>query len=98
MPFAGRKDEVMGAVKILVLAGAAAMISTATLAADLPPPVLPPPPVFAPPPPDTSGWYLRGDVGVGAQSFKGFDFTQTNIATGGAWPATWRIDQRDIKD
>ena len=43
-------------------------------------------------------WYLRGDVGVGVQSFKSFDFTQTNAATGGAWPASWRIDQKDIKD
>jgi opacity protein-like surface antigen len=49
-------------------------------------------------PADTTGWYLRGDVGVGAQNFKSFDFTQTNAATGAVWPASWRIDQKDIKD
>jgi opacity protein-like surface antigen len=85
----------MGTVKLLALAGATALMSTATLAADLPHAY---PPQVVQAPVDTSGWYLRGDVGVGAQSFKSFDFTQTNVATGGAWPATWRIDQRDIKD
>ena len=45
---------------------------------------------------ESSGWYLRGDVGVGNQHFKSFDFTQTNVAV--VWPATWRIDQKDIKD
>jgi opacity protein-like surface antigen len=43
-----------------------------------------------------SGWYLRGDVGVGRQQFESFDFTQTNTAF--VWPASWRIDQKDIKD
>ena len=71
------------------------MVSTATFAADFPP-AMPQPQVYAPA--DTGGWYLRGDIGVGAQEFKSFDFTQTNVATGGAWPATWRIDQKDIKD
>ena len=32
---------------------------------------------------------------MGNQHFKSFDFTQT---AGGPWPATWRIDQKDIKD
>jgi opacity protein-like surface antigen len=44
------------------------------------------------------GWYLRGDIGIGAQKFKSFDFTQTNAASGAVWPATWRIDQIDMKD
>jgi opacity protein-like surface antigen len=86
----------MGTVKLLALAGATALVSTASFAADLPRPYSPqiaPVQVV-----DTSGWYLRGDIGVGAQNFKSFDFTQTNVATGGAWPASWRIDQRDIKD
>jgi len=43
-----------------------------------------------------SGWYLRGDVGVSRQQFESFDFTQTNQAF--VWPASWRIDQKDIKD
>ena len=78
----------MGVVKFFALAGATAMVSTATFAADFPP-AMPQPQVYAPA--DTGGWYLRGDIGVGAQEFKSFDFTQTNVATGGAWPATWRI-------
>ena len=44
----------------------------------------------------TGGWYLRGDIGVGAQSFKEFDFVQTNSAF--VWPASWRIDQREMGD
>ncbi|MCW6510112.1 outer membrane protein [Lichenifustis flavocetrariae] len=53
----------MGACKALILAGAV-VIGPATLAvaADLPPP----PMIEAPPEPvEVSGWYLRGDVGVG---------------------------------
>jgi opacity protein-like surface antigen len=42
------------------------------------------------------GWYLRGDIGVGVQNYKEFDHTQTNQAF--VWPASWRIDQRDISD
>jgi opacity protein-like surface antigen len=84
---------------IFGLAGAAALLNSAALAADLPPPL--PPPVYRAPPPVeccNSGWYLRGDVGVGMQQFSDFQFTQTNLATSGPWPATWRIDQKDIKD
>src|SRR4051812_17959648 len=87
----------MGPLKMLAVAGATALASTAAVAADLPPPVRPMPPIYAPPV-ETGGWYLRGDVGVGMQNFKSFDFTQTNVGTGGAWPASWRIDQKDIKD
>jgi hypothetical protein len=35
--------------------------------------------VYQPPPPpvvEASGWYLRGDVGVGIQNFKTFDHTR----------------------
>ncbi len=70
----------MVSAKIFGLAGAAALLSTATLAADLPPP----PPVYsAPVVVETGGWYLRGDVGIGIQSYKSFDFTQTNVAAYG---------------
>jgi opacity protein-like surface antigen len=86
----------MGAAKILALAGATAMMSSAALAADFPPPL--PPPTMVSAPVETSGWYLRGDVGVGAQDFKSFDFHQTNAGSGAVWPASWRIDQKDIKD
>ena len=44
----------------------------------------------------TGGWYLRGDIGVGVQRFKEFDFVQTNSAF--VWPASWRIDQREMGD
>src|SRR5262249_8204337 len=48
--------------KIFGLAGAAALLNTATLAADLPPP-LPQPPVVV----EAGGWYLRGFVGMSNQ-------------------------------
>jgi opacity protein-like surface antigen len=44
----------------------------------------------------TGGWYLRGDIGAGSQNFKQFDFHQTN--SGFVWPASWRIDQKDMGD
>ena len=55
----------MGRSKALILAAVAAIGASASAqAADLLPP---PPPMMEPPPPvDFSGWYLRGDVGVGA--------------------------------
>jgi len=82
-------------VKILGLAGAAALLSTATLAADLPPP-LPPPVYQAPVAVVTGGWYLRGDVGVGIQHFSDFPFTQLNPAF--VWPASWQINQTKMGD
>jgi opacity protein-like surface antigen len=86
----------MVSAKIFGLAGAAALLSTAALAADLPPPL--PPPVYRAPVVVESGWYLRGDVGIGIQKYKSFDFTHTNANQGTVWPASWRIDQKDIKD
>jgi opacity protein-like surface antigen len=80
---------------IFGLAGAAVLLSSAALAADLPPPL--PPPVYRPVVVETGGWYLRGDVGVGFQQFKSFDFNQTNPGVA-VWPASWRIEQKDIKD
>jgi opacity protein-like surface antigen len=86
----------MGSVKKLVLAGAAAFVMIpGAFAADLGPAMQPLPPVQAPVQ-EFSGWYLRGDVGVGSQSFSDFAFTQTNQAF--IWPASWRIDQRGIQD
>lgn len=83
----------MGPSKMLAFAGAATALitTTAAIAADFP--VAPQPQMRAPV--ESSGWYLRGDVGIGNQSFKSFDFTQT---AGGPWPETWRIDQKDLKD
>jgi opacity protein-like surface antigen len=55
----------MGPVcKTLALAGASALASTVALAADFP---VPPPPPLAPAPIESSGWYLRGDVGFSNQ-------------------------------
>ena len=34
-----------------------------------------------------SGWYLRGDVGVGVQNFTTFDHSQTISVF--VWPASW---------
>ena len=85
----------MVSVKVIVAAGAAALISSAACAADLP---MPPPMVAYPPAPAPveTGWYLRGDVGVGMQSFGSFDHSQTNAAF--VWPASWSIVQQDIQD
>jgi len=79
---------------ILALIGATALLSPAANAADLPPPL--PPPMIQPVPVVTSGWYLRGDVGVGQKSFSDFQHHQTNPAF--IWPASWRIDQKDMAD
>jgi opacity protein-like surface antigen len=87
----------MGSLRVLAIAGAAAVMTIpAARAADLPPIIQRAMPVVA----DdfASGWYLRGDIGVGMQHFSSFDFTQTNAASGAVWPASWRIDQKDIKD
>ncbi len=88
----------MGSLRSIVLAGAAAFVMIpGAFAADLGPIAPPPlPRVQAPVEDFTSGWYLRGDVGVGSQQFKDFGHNQTN--PGFVWPASWRIDQRDIKD
>ncbi len=54
----------MRTLKNLIAAGAASLISTAALAADLPMP----PPYIPPPVEDFGGWYLRGDIGMTNQS------------------------------
>ncbi len=88
----------MGSMKTWAVAGATAMtMVTAANAADLPRlERVAPVPVAAPVEDFASGWYLRGDVGVGMQHFSRFDHHQTNAAF--VWPASWRIDQKDIKD
>lgn len=57
----------MRSVKFLLAAGAAALMSSAAFAADLP---LAPPPAYMPPPQDFGGWYLRGDLGFSNQRVK----------------------------
>jgi opacity protein-like surface antigen len=52
----------MRSVKFLIAAGAASLLSSAALAADMPS-IMPAPQYYAPPPQDFGGWYLRGDIG-----------------------------------
>ncbi len=53
----------MRSVKFILAAGAASLMSTSVLAADMA--IAPPPQMYAPPPvEDFGGWYLRGDVGM----------------------------------
>ena len=85
----------MGAVKMLALAGATALATTAANAADFPPVM--PQPQLAAAPAAVGGWYLRGDVGIGIQDFSEFTHHQTNFAGGFVWPASWRIDQKEVK-
>src|SRR3954464_7505531 len=59
----------MRSVKFILAAGAASLMSTAVLAADMP--IAPPPPMYAPPPvEDFGGWYLRGDIGFSNQKVR----------------------------
>jgi opacity protein-like surface antigen len=81
----------MVSVKSLLCAGAALMVTTAAYAADLgvPPPAMP----YQPAPTEQSGWYLRGDVGIGVQDFSSFDLgPPANV------PASWVVNQQDIQD
>ena len=85
----------MVSVKLLIAAVAAVIVSTTAHAADM---AVPPPPVVIPARPvaTRSGWYLRGDVGVGVQTFGSFNHSQTNPSF--VWPASWTIVQQDIQD
>jgi opacity protein-like surface antigen len=63
----------MGKSRALIIATLAAAGATSSVeAADLLPP---PPPIEAPPPVEFGGWYLRGDVGVGAVQISGWKST-----------------------
>jgi len=87
----------MRSLKIALFAGAAlAAAFTSAQAADLPPVMQARPIAPVVVEEFTGGWYLRGDIGVGAQKFKEFDHTQTNNAF--VWPASWRIDQKEMGD
>jgi opacity protein-like surface antigen len=88
----------MRSLKVALFAGAAfAAAVNAAGAADLPP-IMQPRQMAPVQVEEFGGWYLRGDIGVGMQQFRSFDFTQTNAASGAVWPADWRIDQKDIKN
>ena len=81
----------MGSTKALSLATVVVLGTVASAAAaDLLPP--PPVPVPIPAPLDTSGWYIRADVGVGIDNSYSFrsTFQPTNPA-GGVLPPTSRV-------
>ena len=86
----------MRSLKVALFAGAAfAAALNAASAADLPP-IMQPRAMAPVQVEEFGGWYLRGDIGVGMQTFKSFDHVQTNQAF--VWPASWRIDQQDMGD
>jgi opacity protein-like surface antigen len=67
-------------VRVILLAGAAAIVSTSALAADMPPVMYPAPPIEA-----FGGWYLRGDIGMSNQRVKNIH----NILMDDAPQFTW---------
>ena len=82
----------MVSVRLLISVATASLLATSAFAADMavlppppPPPYQPPPMVYAPQPvvvpQPLGGWYLRGDVGVGVQTFSSFDHSQVNSAS-----------------
>jgi opacity protein-like surface antigen len=69
----------MRCVKFFIAAGAASLLSSMALAADLPYT-----PTYIPPVEEFGGWYLRGDIGMTNQSFgslhsQNIDFVNTNF-------------------
>ena len=91
----------MVSVRILIGVAAASLLATTAHAAEMMVPPPSPPMAYQPPPMVTpccvaSGWYLRGDVGIGIQTFGDFPHTQTNSAF--VWPASWAIVQKDVQD
>ena len=86
----------MVSVKSFIAATAVTIASTAAYAADMPMPPAPQIVYQQAPCCDTGRWYLRGDVGVGVQTFSSFDHSQTNSAF--VWPPSWQIVQKDIQD
>ena len=70
----------MGRVKMTMIAGTAAIMSTAAAAADLPPVYAP---VRAPVVEEFSGWYLRGDIGFSNQRVGSLFNNQVNNSTPG---------------
>jgi opacity protein-like surface antigen len=92
----------MVSVRLLIATAAASVLANAAFAADMSMPPLQAPPAYQyTPQPQvvaqpTSGWYLRGDIGVGSQSMGAFDHSQQNSSF--PWPASWTIVQKGIQD
>ena len=74
----------MGKIHALIFAGAAALCAQSANAADmLPPPPMPDAPILrGSVAPEFSGWYIRGDVGVGANRTRDWD-QPGNVAAAG---------------
>jgi opacity protein-like surface antigen len=93
-PVGTLKDLVMGSFRALVLAGAVALAGAGMAqAADLlpaPPPVEP----FAASGPDFSGWYLRGDVGVGVSDLG----KMSSTLAPGIFAPDYRYDRASLQD
>jgi opacity protein-like surface antigen len=91
----------MRSVKYLLAAGAASLLSTAALAADLP--IAPPPQAvhYDPAVEDPGGWYLRGDIGFSNQSFKSLSINDPALNAGvnpGTFNQTSSVDSGGIFD
>lgn len=89
----------MGTIKSIALAGLVAVATSApALAADLLPPP-PPPPVPVQVVEVGTGWYLRGDVGVGILDFD--KFVGVNVVTPPGFqepPGGYRLDSKSTGD
>ena len=75
--FARRKGDAMVSVKVASVAGAVALLATVANAAYMPSMPL----VYMPPVEEfsVSGWYLRGDIGMTNQRFKGLHQRQYHL-------------------
>jgi opacity protein-like surface antigen len=83
----------MVSVKLFIRVAAACMISSAAFAADLPPPPIAYQPQVAAACCETSGWYLRGQIGVGMLNTPSLDFLQ-NPANN----SNFHFEHNDISD
>jgi opacity protein-like surface antigen len=66
----------MVSVRVAAFVAVTALFATAARAADMPQL----PPVYAPPMEEASGWYLRGDIGMSNQKFKGLQHPLFDLA------------------
>jgi opacity protein-like surface antigen len=79
-------------VRNLLVAGAASLLSTAAIAADMPS-IMPPPPLYTPPPiEDYGGWYLRGDIGMSNQAVKSLSNVLNTSPGTGVTPIFYDFD------
>jgi len=90
----------MRCVKYLVATGAASLLSSFVLAADMPS-IMAPPSLQVEPVQDSGGWYLRGDIGFSNQSVKGLSVTDPVLNAGvvpGSLTETTAFDTGGIFD